>query len=358
MRPATSEVAFSRSPHLVELIAEVERLAERLRDHAPARTAADTLAGLRSDAAVATLRLDGARIDAAPEPATIPDVPPPNVNAPERRRGTWLDAMAHTLDEVADDAITALEYRGVSAALAADDLADALLATPLDTLAELHARLTAGLLDATYAGRPRETEQAVHDASVGRIIYFPSEPHDIPTRMNLLSAWLQTVGAREHALVASGVLHYQLLHIHPFEAANGRLARTAARLVLRGRGLDPDGAGVPEIALARDPIGYYEEVAKTVRRRDLTIWLERWGEAVVAGLREALARFGLTREDLSERPAGFLDQWDQERFTIADYRAVAAAGPEDSRSDLRELLDAGRIRRVPGSRGLRYELLA
>ncbi|MDX1621116.1 MAG: hypothetical protein R3320_09010, partial [Nitriliruptorales bacterium] len=136
-----------------------------------------------------------------------------------------------------------------------------------------------------------------------------------------------------------------------------RLARAAGRLALRARGLDPDGLGLPEVVLARDPIGYYEEVARTTRRRDLTIWLERWGEAVVAGLREALARSGLTHEEAaSDRSRAFLEAWEQARFTIADYRAAAGVGPEDAKQDLRGLLDAALVRRVPGSRGLRFEV--
>lgn len=348
---------FTRSAHLVELIAEVERLAERVRDREHSPDDVSVIAALQEEAALASLRLDGSRLDAPPTGPHPSRRTAPTTKVPERRQGTWLDAMAHELASASDHEIAALEYHGVRDALDADELAESLLATPLDALAELHRRLTVGLLDAEHAGRPRRSEQAVHDASVGRIIYFPADPAAIPTRLNLLSGWLQTHGAREHALVSSGVLQFELLHIHPYEAANGRLARAAARLVLRARGLDPEAAAIPEVALARDPIGYYEEVARTVRRRDLTIWLERWGEAAAAGLREASARLGLRPAELSQRPASFLDRWDEPRFTIADYRATAPAGPEESRSDLRELLDAGRVRRVPGTRGLRYELV-
>ncbi|MDX1657625.1 MAG: Fic family protein [Nitriliruptorales bacterium] len=348
-----TEVRFGRSTHLVDLIAAVERLAERLREQPDPDQ--DVAERLREEAALASLRLDGSQIEQVP---TATPAASATGQTPKPRQGTWLDAMAERLDEADDEEIMAREYQGVRAAMAADDLADELLTAPIDTCAELHRRLTTGLLAEEHAGRPRVSEQAVQDASVGRIIYFPTEPADIPSHLNLLAGWLETTGAREHALVTSGVLHFELLRIHPYEAANGRLARAASRLVLRARGLDPSAVATPEVALARDPIGYYEEVAKTIRRRDLTIWLERWGEAVAAGLRQAVTEVvGQVARPPSRRPLEFVDGWGEPAFTIADYRARVGVGPEDAKSDLRELLDAGRVRRVPGSRGLRYELV-
>lgn len=349
---------FSRTPHLVELVAESERLSQAI-----AGVPADARAGLREErlaaAALATLRLDGSPLTAPPD---VSDVVVPDLRdvAAEVRRGTWLDAMRAGTDVDLEDEgvreVQALEYLGAHAGLASDDLADGLLAEPLDMLATLHRRVTRGLLDDDHAGRPRASEQAVSDGRTGRVIFFPSEPADIPRDLALLGAWLVTGAAREHAVVVSGVLQHELLRIHPFEAANGRLARTAARLVLRARGLDPDGLAAPEAVLAADPVGYHEEVARTLRRRDLTIWLERWAEAVAAGLRATATALGALAPDVPEAGA----RWVAGRaaFTIADYRADLAVGPEAARAELGALLDAGRVRRVLGSRGLRFETVS
>jgi hypothetical protein len=347
---------FTRTPHLVELVAETERLAQ-----AVAGAPADARRELRHErldaTTVATLRLDGSPVTAPPEAPREVMADPGTVEADDVRRGTWLDAMRSgtdaDVDEDADREIQALEFLGARVGLASDDLADALLTDPVETLSVLHRRLTRGLLDDDHAGRPRRSEQAVHDASVGRIIYFPTEPDRIPRDTALLGGWLVSGAAREHALVVSGVVQHELLRIHPFEAANGRLARTAARLVLRSRALDPDALGGPELALVDDPIGYYDEVARTVRRRDLTIWLERWAEAVADGLRTAAWRLGVLHADVPERAAAWVEG--RPAFTIADYRAELTTGPEIARAELSALLDAGRIRRVLGSRGLRFE---
>ncbi len=351
--------AFARTTHLVELVAEAERLAALV-----VRADRDARAAVRDDllarSAVASMRLDGARLEAPPSAdqlAAAPDIAP---RAGDPRATSWFEAMRAAIDrdEAPVTEVTVLEYLGVRAALTSDDLTATLLTEATATLKELHRRLTRGLLDQTHAGTPRRTDQAVHDASTGRVIFFPAAPDEIPSRLAALDGWLASVGAREHGLVVSGVVHHELLRVHPYEAANGRLARTAARLVLRARGLDPDGLGASEVVLLEDALGYYEEVARTVRRRDLTIWLEHWGEAVTGGLRLAARRLGLLPDEAGDRPSRFLASWQPDAFTIADYRAEADVGPEQARADLRELLETGRVRRVPGSRGLRYRRAA
>jgi hypothetical protein len=345
---------FTRTPHLVDLIAEAERLAQLVTD-APGR---DQLREPQLQAAaVATLRLDGSPLTAAPDvqPSAAPDGRA--AESTGAGPGTWIDAMRSGTDADIDDEgmaeVHALEYLGARAGLESDDLAAALLTEPLEALAELHRRLTRGLVDEEAAGTPRRTEQAVHDASVGRIIYFPVEPAQVPRELHLVAGWLQSAASREHALVISGALQHELLRIHPFEAANGRLARTAARLVLRARGLDPGALIAGEVPLATDAIGYYDEVARTLRRRDLTIWLERWGEAVTAALRTVGHELRVLDAEVPARARDAVAGRDA--FTLADYRAAAGVGSEQSRADLTALLDAGIVRRVAGSRGLRFE---
>jgi hypothetical protein len=354
---------YTRSDHLVGLVAEVERLASLVGTADPA--ARRRVAAARGDAAIhASLVLDGAPAAALPDQRTAeerlaaraPDgATRPAARAGAPRRG-WLDTL-RVLEDPADEELRALEVVGVARALAADAPADALFVDLAEALRELHGHLTRGLIDAERVGAPRTSDQAVHDGSVGRLLYATAAPAAVPGEVALLGGWLVAAGSREHALIVSGVVHLELLRIHPFDAANGRLARAAARLLLRARGLDPDGLAAPEPALARDPLGYHEEVARTLRRRDLTIWLERWGEAVSDGLRTAARDLALLPDAVPDRAARFVADRDDPAFTLADYRAQTPALPEPARADLAALLDAGRIRRRPGSRGLRFELV-
>lgn len=344
---------YTRTPHLVGLVGEAEALAARLEDSPSGRAHGE----LWSQATLASLHLDGSTIPAPPTPEQVRVArATPEVATAAVAPGSWATTLRSAADvaDAADETLWAREYQGVMAALASDDLADRLLRDPVDALADLHRRLTAGLVAADRAGRPRTTEQAVHDGSVGRILYHVTDPADVPGELHRLAGWLATGAAREHAVVVSGILHLELLRIHPFEAANGRLARAAARLVLRTRGLDPHGLAVAEVPLAEDPLATHEEVARTQRRRDLTIWLERWGEAVTAGLRHAGTHLDLPRPDVPDRAARVVAARPPGEFTIMDYRVAAEVGPEQARADLAALLDAGWVCRVLGSRGLRF----
>lgn len=346
---------FERSPHLVTLIAEAERLATAVAG-VDAAARADLASRTADAATLASLRLDGAELPAPPDPATIAAARAALPPAAHGRAGTWFDAMGvhDQLDAEHTAQVRALEYAGTRAALdEADALAPAVTADPGRVLATLHAQLTDGLVAPERHGAARELDQAVHDAANGRVLFFAVDPARIPGEIAMLASWLTSAGAREHGLVAAGVVHHELLRIHPFDAANGRLARAAARLVLRHHGLDPAGLAAPEVALAQDPLAYHEEVARTVRRRDLTIWLERWGEAVTAGLRRAARALAVVAPDVPERAVRFLTDA-PDRFTVADHRAACALGPADSAADLAALLDAGAIERVAGSRGLRF----
>ncbi len=366
---------FSYSPHLVALVAQAERLAALVGGVRPpdpagwdaravetaeasqgrgdaARIAADLLA----EAAIASLRLDGSPIDRVPDLGPLDEAAAAPDRAPEQSAGSWLEIFRR--GRVRDEEVLAAEYLGMRAGLAASDLADELLVAPQKAFSELHGRLTRQLIDPAAVGHARQSRQAVHDARVGRMLFLPAEPERIPSEMAELGSWLLTLAPRHHGLVVSGVVHYQLLATHPYEAANGRLARTAARLLLRSRGLDPGGLTAAEVALVADPIGYYSELAATARRRDLTIWLERWGEAVTGGLRLAARRLGLLRDEVPERAEAFLTAWEGPRFTVADYQGESTAGPELGRADLERMLDAGRIDRVLGSRGLRFSIVA
>jgi hypothetical protein len=351
---------FDRSPHLVALIAETERLAALVAS-APAEERREVAAASRPAAALASLRLDGAEVSTAPSPDTVAAARTVGgvAEADPARSGTWFDAMRlgdQHLDPDQTAQLQALEFGGVHDALASEDLVGTLLHDPEPALAELHRRLTLGLVAPERAGAPRRSEQAVHDAANGRILYFTVDPQAVPGDLAALAVWTSTTGVREHGLVAAGVLHLELLRIHPFDAANGRLARAAARLALRARGLDPDGLAAPEPALDEDRLGYHDEVARTLRRRDLTIWLERWGEAVTAGLRGSARELGLLGGEPDADQARFLAAW-RDGFTVADHRAETSAAPAESRAQLERLLDVGAITRVPASRGLRFHVV-
>lgn len=358
----------STNPYLDGLLAEVAALADRIAD-VPAdvrRSAADR----RLEAAVsATLALDGADPAALPAIAdardlvsgrkitgSAPDTTTQDTShasdASPAQGGTWLHAFGWAEDPP-DELVRAHEVLGAAAGLASNDLS---VTGPgaLDAIRELHRRVTAGLVAPDRGGADRQVPQAVHDASIGRILYLTCEPERLPDELARLDSWLAEEAPSLEPAVATAVLHGELLRLHPFDAANGRTARTASRLLLRGHGLDPDGLATFEQALMRDPLGYHTAVAESLRRRDWTRWVERCTEAVAEGLRDSARKLGVLDTTVPDTLRSVLDG--PATFTLAEVLELVDGDRDAAAHHLADLLDAGRARRVLGTHGLRFEL--
>lgn len=318
--------------YLDVLVADADRLLTLVAG-APGEARAQLAPGCREQAVLASLHLDGSTI------AQLPDT-----------TASWLDTL-RIGEDTADADIAALETRGVQAALDATDLAAAIAVGSPAALRTLHERVTRGLVTPQRAGALREVEQAVHDASTGRIIYRATAPQHLDDALAALPARM-TAASDLPAVLQAGLLELELLALHPFDAANGRTARAAARLVLHAHDRDPDQLSCPEPWLATDRLGYHDEVARTLRRRDPTIWLERWVEAVTVGLRHAARSLGVLPAAAGPPPSWLADH-DDDALTLADL-PEAAAGLAAAHRQAIELLDRGTLQRVPATRGLRF----
>ena len=371
------------SVHLDVLVDEVDRLVTLLRgvltDVAP--DVVEERRHLEDDAsAEATLRLDGALRATA--------------DGGGERAGTWLDAIGDRVarghgDGADDDddgagagrgeeggsidaaelgRLAALERTGVDAGIASDDLADAFGHVSADAsglgmaLATLHGRMTEGLVASERVGRLRRGPRVVHDASVGRVLYFPTDPALLAEAWEALLRHVTASGAggsaaRLPAAVRASLLHLELVRHQPFDAANGRAARAAARLALLADGLLPSGLGAPDAALAEDTLAYHEEVAASIRRRDATGWAERMLEAHGLTLRRTIEALRgpsvpgagpASGPPLEPVPAALEDD-----FTLSDVMALLRVGSADARQRCSDWVVDGSVRRVPGSSGLR-----
>lgn len=137
------------------------------------------------------------------------------------------------------------------------------------------------------------------DADLGRVRTATTPPRDLTGlgaapdgteaagRLALLTRTLGTT--RAPALVVAAVVHGELLAVRPFAAANGTVARAAARLVLCAQGLDPTGAVVPEAVWAAAPVPYLATAARFVTGTPdgVAVWVVACADAVVAGAAEA-----------------------------------------------------------------------
>jgi len=355
------DVRIPYGAYLASLIAEASTAAGRLLD-----LDEDTRARLAASAARSSARLS-ARLDGSPlEDATADAVDagrwqrPAEVMAGQQSRG-WAAALR--IDGMATQDVAAVEYDNLVRAHAREhEWADRLFDEPLQVLSEVHAAVSAGLVDPDVAGRPRRTEQAVHDGAQGRVIFNTPAPDALPRLLDGLQRWLRGTDSEAStahpAPVVAAVVHEHLLQWQPYESSNGRVARAAARLVLRAKGMDPAGLAVPEHRWAAEPGAYYGEVAATLRRRgDLGPWTERHTEALVEALHRVATAAGLTPAadepgDRARRAVATMASG--ETITVADHAARWGISREAAWSDLRSLAVYGHLEREPKTLGRRF----
>jgi Fic/DOC family protein len=342
--------------HLVRLVGRAEAAGARLAA-APADARADLARVARRESARLNARLDASpltdetadRVDSREERG-LPLVDAAFAPTAQVSRG-WAGALG--LDDLATQEVAAIEYANLLACADVEpEVAPAVFEEPLAVLARLHDEVLRGLVDPDVVGRPRRTDQGVADGAQGALLYRGADPDAIPGLLIELATWLTETSASLPALVVAGGVQERLLQWQPFEAGNGRLARVASRVVLRARGLDPDAVAVPERAFLADRRGYFAEIAATIRRRgDLTLWLERYGEALAAAL-EAAA------DDLVLRPVPAPDPRVNlepgETITLPEYAERAGVTRASAALDLERLVAAGVLELQPQSRGLSY----
>lgn len=358
-----ARVAFS--PRLVDLVARVERHAGRL-STADAATRARLADAARRETARRSLRLDASPLSedtadavergemGAGAPGRRPDVAA--ADAAAASAGGWAAAMG--LEGLATQEVAAIEYAGCLAAGDAEpELAARLFAEPHATLVALHERLTAGLVDPVRADRGRTTEQAVHDGAQGQLLFSLPAPEVARARLAALCDWLSHASVLMPTPVLAGLLHESLVTWQPFEAGGGRLARSAARLVLRARGLDPDGALVLDRRGAADPTAYHRAIAASIRRRgDLAGWLEWWLEGVAITAEATADRALAVTAAMPARLAQWLTTSPPATVTVADYAAAMGCPQEEAADELRAGQRAGAVRVEAGTRGLRFRV--
>lgn len=96
---------------------------------------------------------------------------------------------------------------------------------------------------------------AVYDSETGAPEYIPPEYSEIPALLDELAEYVNTTD--DHPLIVAGVVHYQLVTIHPFEDGNGRTARLMSGYILDLNGYGFNGIGSLEEYFAYDPDEYY-----------------------------------------------------------------------------------------------------
>lgn len=88
------------------------------------------------------------------------------------------------------------------------------------------------------------------------------------------------------SVIEAGLVHYEIVRIHPFIDGNGRTARILATLTFYKRGFDAKRFFALDDYYGHDRRSYYEVLGRVDKNTiDLTEWLEYFTEGVAVSLK-------------------------------------------------------------------------
>lgn len=142
-------------------------------------------------------------------------------------------------------------------------------------LKEIHKKTVEGILGETDAGHYRTLRVVIRNTTTGEITFRPPEPSGVPTLISEFFAWLRSREAKDtHPLIKAGLIHAELVRIHPFTDGNGRATRALSLLLLLLEGYEIKKFFSLDEYYDQDPQAYYDALKSVEITGDLTTWLE------------------------------------------------------------------------------------
>ena len=228
---------------------------------------------------------------------------------------------------------------------------------------KMHEKITKNLFSNSYdEGHYRTTNNHVADHN-GGIRYYPPDVSHVPGLMKYLIKWINEDSNKLSPILAAGIVHYELVRIHPFVNGNGRTARALATLILCFRSFDIKGYFALDEYYNEDKLAYVNALKSADDSNDLTQWLEYFTEGFLISVSEVnkmilgLPNIGNEPIDLTERQIEVLKYITEEgMITTQKTRELFGLSPQASQKILKDLVEMGIINMVNKGPSTYYQL--
>lgn len=162
----------------------------------------------------------------------------------------------------------------------------------VDTLLEIHRITTERILPPESSGKFRRSQVVIRNAATGQISYTPPPAPEVSFLVEDLTSWINDEETKEmHPVIKAGIVHYEIMRIHPFLDGNGRTGRALATLIMFLDGYDIRKFFSLEEYFDENPMDYYltlqavsNQLVLDSHERDLTPWLDYFVKGVAIEL--------------------------------------------------------------------------
>lgn len=151
-----------------------------------------------------------------------------------------------------------------------------------NTILSVHKDLTKDLLkNPEYEGKFRDTRVFIGNLHTKKINYIPPDAYKVPGLIDELLDWLNNSTDEMYPVIIAGILHYELVRIHPFVDGNGRTSRLMATLILSIHKFNIDNYFTLDEYYNQDRQAYIDALKSADKNHDLTNWLEYFCQGVL-----------------------------------------------------------------------------
>ena len=239
-----------------------------------------------------------------------------------------------------------------------------------ELIKKLHKITVNKILPTEKCGEYRKTQVVVKNNQTGQVSFRPPEAGWIFPQVKDLLVYIESSQNQDiHPVLKSGIIHYELVRIHPFLDGNGRVARALSTLILFLAGYDIRKFFSLEEYFDRNAAEYYSALQSVSVEKDLTTWLEYFTQGLAIELSkikekvEKISVDGKLREKLGGKPLMLTDR----QLKIIEYiqktgylhnKAFEDLFPMVSEdtilNELKALLQTGIIKKQGITKGAKY----
>ena len=180
---------------------------------------------------------------------------------------------------------------------------------------KLHKMTVFKILPSEKCGEYRKTQVVVKNNRTLEVSFRPPAATLVSGQIKDLIAFINSLENKDiNPVLKSGIVHYELVRIHPFVDGNGRVARALSTLILFLEGYDIRKFFSLEEYFDLNAEDYYSALQSVEKNKDLTNWLEYFTEGLAIELNKIKERVekisvdGKIRERLGGKPLLLTDR--------------------------------------------------
>jgi Fic family protein len=242
-----------------------------------------------------------------------------------------------------------------------------------ETVKHMHSLITDRIMPEETCGEYRKSQVVVKNSQTGEITFRPPPSVEIPFLISDFFLWYNSVKLEEmHPAMKAGIVHYELVRIHPFLDGNGRVARAVATLSLFRDGYDIKRFFSLEEYYDREPMHYYDALQSVAKLEgNMTYWLEYFIEGLAIELTRIKEKVKSLSTDLkikrsmggqqlalSERQIKIVEFIQENGFlqNKAFFELFPTISEDTVLREIKDLISKSIIQKTGSTKGVRYVL--